>query len=292
MHAGEIAISDETVRQLVNQQFPSWTSATLERLPRSGTDNQLFRLGDDLLIRMPRIEWAAASAEWEYEWLPRLTEYLRTPIPAPVALGRPGEGYPWHWTVAPWFEGQTPTPAILDPEEWAVSLGTFVRDLRTVPGMDAPAKSEGRGAPLASLDDWVRTWTTRADASEVDPDAVLAVWRDAVDAPAWDGEPAWFHGDLHDGNLLVRDGRLIAVIDWGAAGRGDPAVDLNAMWGYLPASVAELYRATVGLDDAAYRRARGFALAPAISGWTYYRDTAPHLSALGLATVKALIASL
>jgi aminoglycoside phosphotransferase (APT) family kinase protein len=158
--------------------------------------------------------------------------------------------------------------------------------------MDAPVKSEGRGAPLSSLDEWVRTWTSRADASEVDPTSVLAVWRDAVEAPAWDGEPMWFHGDLHEGNLLVRGGRLSAVIDWGAAGRGDPAVELNAMWGYLPASVAELYRMTVGLDEAAYRRARGFALAPAISGWTYYKVTAPHLSALGLATVKSLIASL
>ncbi len=121
---------------------------------------------------------------------------------------------------------------------------------------------------------------------------MLAVWADALEAPGWDGEPAWFHGDLHEGNLVVHEGRLAAVIDWGAVGRGDPAVELNAMWGYLPTTVADLYRDTVGLDEAAYRRGRGHALAPAISGWTYYRDTAPHLSAQSLATVKALIASL
>ncbi len=292
MHEGEVTISDVLVRRLVDQQFPSWASAALVRLPPSGTDNQLFRLGEDLLVRMPRIGWAAASVVWEYQWLPRLAAYLSTPIPAPVALGQPGEGYPWHWTVVAWIEGRTPTPDIFEPEQWAVSLGTFVRELRRAPGMDAPVKSEGRGAPLGSLDEWVRKWTNRVDATEVDPQAVLAVWRDALDAPTWDGEPAWFHGDLHDGNVLVRNGGLAAVIDWGSAGRGDPAVELNAMWGYVPASVSELYRATVGLDEAAYRRARGFALAPAISGWTYYRDTAPHLSALGLATVKALIASL
>lgn len=292
MHADEIAISDETARRLVDEQFPSWAARALTRLPPVGTDNQLFRLGDDLLVRMPRIVGAAASAEWEHLWLPKLATYLTTAIPTPVGLGQSGAGYPWHWTVVPWIEGQTPTPETFDPEEWAVSLGTFVRELRSVPGMSGPVKSQGRGAPLASLDEWVRTWTARADTSEVDPQAVLAVWRDALDAPAWDGEAAWFHGDLHEGNLLVRDGRLSAVIDWGAAGRGDPAVELNAMWGYLPASVAELYRRTVDLDEAAYRRARGFALAPAISGWTYYRDTAPHLSALGLVKVKALIASL
>ncbi|TWP33223.1 aminoglycoside phosphotransferase family protein [Leekyejoonella antrihumi] len=292
MHVGEIAISDELVRRLVDQQFPNWASYALTRLPPVGTDNQLFRLGDELLIRMPRIDWAADSAEREYTWLPRLAPHLSTPIPAPIELGRPAEGYPWHWTVVPWFEGETPTPDTFDPEGWATSLGAFVRDLRSVPGMDAPVKTEGRGGPLPSLDEWVRTWTSRADTTEVNPDHVLAVWRDAVEAPAWDGDPVWFHGDLHEGNLLVRDGRLGAVIDWGAAGRGDPAIELNAMWGYLPASVATLYRAAVGLDEAAYRRARGFALAPAISGWIYYRDTAPHLSALGLAAVKSLIASL
>ena len=292
LHEDEITISDAMVRRLVDQQFPQWAAGTLVRIPPSGTDNQLFRLGRDLLIRMPRIGWAAASAVWDHTWLPKLATHLTTPIPAPVALGEPGEGYPWNWTVVPWIEGGTPTPSTFDPEEWAVSLGAFVRELRGVPGMDAPVAAEGRGAALATLDEWVREWTARADPTEVDRAAVLAVWRDALDAPAWAGEPRWFHGDLHEGNLLVRDGRLRAVIDWGTAGRGDPAVELNAMWGYLPSRVAGLYRETVGLDEAAYRRARGFALAPAISGWTYYRSTAPHLSALGLATVKSLVASL
>lgn len=121
---------------------------------------------------------------------------------------------------------------------------------------------------------------------------MLAVWTDALAAPAWDGDPVWFHADLHEGNLLVREGRLVAVIDWGTAGRGDPAIELNAMWEHLPAETAGTYREAVGLDEAAYRRARGYALAPAISGWTYYRDTNPRLSQLGLATVKRLIDSL
>jgi aminoglycoside phosphotransferase (APT) family kinase protein len=292
LHEDEVAIGDDVVRRLVDDQLPEWSSAALTRLPPTGTDNQLFRLGDDLLLRMPRIGWAAESARWEHTWLPRLAAHLSMPVPAPVALGLPGEGYPWHWTVVPWIDGRTPTTALIDPEEWAVGLGHFVRELREVPAMGAPATTEGRGGPLSTLDEWVHTWAARADATRVDLGAVLAVWRDALDAPSWDGEPAWFHADLHEGNLLVRDGSLAAVIDWGTAGRGDPAVELNALWGYLPAGVADLYAETVGLDDAAYRRARGFALAPALSGWTYYRDTAPHLSALGLATVRALVASL
>ncbi|GAA1918716.1 aminoglycoside phosphotransferase family protein [Nocardioides hwasunensis] len=292
MHADEIAIDDETVRRLLAAQLPAWADLPLRRLPPVGTDNQLFRLGDDLLVRMPRIHWAADAAVSEHAWLPRIAPHLSLVIPAPVALGEPGEGYPWHWSVVPWIEGETPTEATFDPESWAVQLAAFVRECREVPGMDAPPRTEGRGGLLASLDDWVREWTARADPAEVSRDAVLEVWADALAAPAYDGEPCWFHGDLHEGNLLVRDGRLAAVIDWRTAGRGDPAIELNAMWGYLPASVARLYRDEVGLDEAAYRRARGFALAPAISGWTYYRETAPAISQGALATVRRLIASL
>ncbi|WP_374456783.1 aminoglycoside phosphotransferase family protein [Nocardioides sp.] len=292
MHADEIAIDDGTVRRLVDAQQPEWAGLPLRRLPPIGTDNQLFRLGDDLLVRMPRIHWAAESALQEHEWLPRISPHLTLPIPAPVALGQPGEGYPWHWTVVPWIEGDNPTRETFDPDEWAVSLGSFVRECRAVPGMDGPVKTEGRGAPLAALDPWVQEWTAKADPAEVSRDAVLAVWADALAAPAYDGKPCWFHGDLHEGNLLVRDGRLAAVIDWGAAGRGDPAIELNAMWGYLPESAADLYRTTVGLDEAAYRRARGFALAPSISATTYYRDTAPEIARGALGTVRRLIVSL
>lgn len=292
MHADEIAIDDGTVRRLVAAQFPDWASLPLRRLPPVGTDNQLFRLGDDLLVRMPRIHWAADSAVTEHAWLPRLAPHLPLPIPAPIALGEPGEGYPWHWTIVPWIVGETPTEQTFDPEEWAVSLAAFVRACREVPSLDGPVKTEGRGAPVEQLDDWVQEWTAKADPALVDRDAVLALWADALAAPAYDGEPCWFHGDLHEGNLLVRDGRLAAVIDWGAAGRGDPAIELNAMWGYLPASVAELYRAEVGLDEAAYRRARGFALAPSISALTYYRDTAPEIARGSLGTVERLLASL
>ncbi|SED24836.1 Predicted kinase, aminoglycoside phosphotransferase (APT) family [Nocardioides exalbidus] len=292
MHADEITIDDGTVRRLVAAQFPDWASLPLRRLPPVGTDNQLFRLGDDLLVRTPRIHWAADSAVTEHAWLPRLAPHLPLPIPAPIALGEPGEGYPWHWTVVPWIVGETPTEQTFDPEEWAVSLAAFVRACREVPSLDGPVKTEGRGAPIEQLDDWVQEWTAKADPALVDRDAVLALWADALAAPAYDGEPRWFHGDLHEGNLLVRDGRLVAVIDWGAAGRGDPAIELNAMWGYLPASVAELYRAEVGLDEAAYRRARGFALAPSISALTYYRDTAPEIARGSLGTVERLLASL
>lgn len=292
LHDDEVLVDEGAVRRLVAAQHPQWADRPLRRLPPVGTDNQLFRLGDDLLVRLPRIPGPAETVAFEHTWLPLIAPHLPLPIPAPVALGEPGEGYPFPWTVVPWIDGATPTPSTYDPEEWAVSLGSFVRACREVPALDGPVTTEGRGGPLAAMDEWVRRWTARADPTEVSRDAVLAVWDDALAAPTYDGEPRWFHGDLHEGNLLVRDGALAAVIDWGCAGRGDPAIELNAMWGSLSPSVAGLYRETVGLDEAAYRRARGFALAPAISGWTYYRDTAPHMSQLGLRTVRQLIASM
>lgn len=292
MHADEIEVEDSVVHGLLAEQLPQWAGMPLRRLPPTGTDNQLFRLGDELLVRMPRIHWAAESAVWEHTWLPRLAPHLPLTVPAPVALGQPGACYPWEWTVVPWIEGEQPTPERVDPAEWAVSLAAFVRTCRTVPAMDAPVATNGRGGPVAALEDWVREWTTRADESLVSRSGVLAVLEDALAAAPYAAEPVWFHGDLHEGNLLVRDGRLVAVIDWGTAGRGDPAIELNAMWGYVPEEVSGLYREAVGLDEDAYRRARGFALAPAISGMTYYRDTAPHLARLNRRTVQRLVASL
>lgn len=295
MHDDEVDISDATVAGLVADQLPQWADLPLVRLPPTGTDNQLFRLGDALVVRLPRVPGPAEGVAWEHTWLPRLAPHLPVAVPAPLALGEPGRGYPFAWTVVPWIEGATPDPAdptSFDPEEWASSLGAFVRACREAPGMDGPVATEGRGAPLATMDDWVRSWVARADPAEVPRDAVLAVWEDALAAPAYDGEPVWFHGDLHEGNLVVRGGRLAGVIDWGCAGRGDPAIELNAMWGNASPAMAARYREEVGLDDAAYRRGRGFALAPSISGFTYYRRTSPRMSQLGLRTLRQLVESL
>ena len=295
MHENELDIQPSVVRALLESQFPEYADLPIDPLPPSGTDNKLFRLGGELVVRMPRIDWAAESAAFEAAWLPRLAPYLPLTVPVPVGLGEPGEGYPWSFTIVPWIEGANPDPQgpDVDHEEWAATLGDFVRALQDVPHMDAPVKQEGRGAPLELLDDWVREWTVKAvDVFGLDADEVLAVWTDALDAPAFDGEARWLHADLHDGNLLARDGHLTAVIDWGAVGRGDPAAELNAVWGYLPEGVEQIYYAATGLDEAAWRRARGYALAPAVSGAVYYRETAPESSRGSLEKVRRLIASL
>jgi aminoglycoside phosphotransferase (APT) family kinase protein len=297
MHADEIAVPDALVRRLVESQFPRWRSLPLRRLPPVGTDNQLFRLGDELVVRMPRIPGAAGSATLEMQWLPRIAGRLPLDVPAPVALGEPAEGYPFAWTVVPWLEGSTISGRHLgdaednvDWEELAVDVAEFLVALRAVDATGGPAKPPGaRGSDLADVDDWVRTWTARAG-DRVDGAGVLAAWEESLAAPVWDGDPAWVHCDVHEGNVLCRDGRVTAVIDWGGLGTGDPAIELNAAWGFLPPHAVGTYRDALGLDDAAWLRGRGAALAPSISGLVYYEHTAPRLAELGRRTVERVLA--
>lgn len=296
MHEDETAISDELVRRLIDTQLPRWSGLPLRRLPPVGTDNQLFRLGDELLVRMPRIHWAADAPALETRWLPHLASFLPAEIPAPVALGEPADDYPWSWSVVPWIEGATVTGRHLGHEtdnvdwhELASDVGEFLVALRRVDAAGAPLKTDGsRGADLTEADEWVREWTAKAG-DRVDQTAVIAAWEESLAAEPWAGPPAWLHCDVHEGNLLVRDGRLAAVIDWGGLGAGDPAVELNAAWGFFPPEVVPAYREALGLDDDAWLRGRGWALQPSISGMVYYERTAPERSELGRRTVEMVL---
>lgn len=290
-------ISDQLARRLVDSQFPRWRDLRLTRLPPIGTDNLLFRLGDELLVRLPRIHWAAEAPVREFDWLPRLAPQLPLEIPAPLVLGEPDDDYPYPWTVVPWLDGVNVTGAHLggvDNVDWqqlAHDVAGFLVALQSLDATDAPAKVGGsRGSPLADCDTWVRDWTRRAG-DRVDGPAVLAAWEESLAAPVWDGPPVWLHADIHEGNLLVRDGRVSAVIDWGGLGVGDPAAELNAAWGFLPPSAISTYRKALGLDDAAWLRGRGWALVPSISGLVYYETTAPQMSRLSLATVNRIVAA-
>lgn len=297
MHDDEIAISDGLARCLVDEQLPQWAGLPLRRLPPLGTDNQLFRLGNDLLVRMPRIHWAAEAPAREMEWLPRIAASLPFEIPEPIALGQPDHGYPYEWSVVPWLEGATITGTHLgdasDNVDWlelAHDLGDFLRALRGIDAAGAPLKREGaRGSDLADADAWVREWTHRAG-ERVDGALVIAAWEESLQAPVWDGPPTWLHCDIHEGNLLVRNRRLRAVIDWGGLGTGDPAIELNAAWGFLPPAVVPAYRSALGLDDAAWLRGRGWALQPSISGMVYYEKTAPRMAAQSRLTVEQVVA--
>lgn len=291
MHENEVPVPNDLVRRLVDAQFPQWADLPLRRLPPLGTDHQLFRLGEKLLVRMPRIDWAADQAHSDWTWLRRLAPQLSLELPVPVGLGESGEGYPWAWTVVPWIEGENPTEDNVDPAEAARDLGDFARALRGIDPMGGPEKTgTQRGVPLANCDDWVRTWAARAD-DQLDQSAVLAAWEDALAAPLWDHPPTWLAGDIQPGNVIVRDRRVVAVIDFGALGLGDPAADLATSWAWFDAGAREIYREAVGLDEAAWRRGRGWALVPAVSGLVYYWDTAPEIVERSFRTIEAVLAS-
>ncbi|WP_243057473.1 aminoglycoside phosphotransferase family protein [Nocardioides sp. SR21] len=291
MHDDDVPTTAEQVARMVAQQHPQWSHLPVTPVSEFGTDHCLFHVGDELVARMPRVGWAADQAASDAAWLPVLAPHLPVTVPAPVALGEPDDDYPFAWSVAPWLPGTTPTADNADPRALAADLGGFVRALHAVDATDGPRKTgTDRGSPIRGLDEYVRRAIEECG-DRIDTAAVTAAWEDCVAAPDWAGDPVWIHGDLMPGNLLVRDGRLSAVIDWGALGTGDPAPDLAPAWYTIPSARREL-REAVEYDDDTWRRARGWALGPALTGIPYYWDTVPAFAQRGQRTVAAVLADL
>jgi aminoglycoside phosphotransferase (APT) family kinase protein len=271
MHPDELPVDDVLVRSLLAEQFPEWAGLPLRRVASAGTVNALYRLGDELLVRLPlRADWGDGVLH-EHEWLPRLAPLL--PVATPVLRGRgaPSADYPSIWSVYAWLDGANPIPGSLEtPEELAVDLAAFVGALRQVDPAGAPESY--RGGSLAPRDEEFKGFLAEAR-DEVDPDAASAAWEAALSASEWAGGPVWTHADLLPGNLLVSSGRLSAVLDWAASGVGDPACDLIPAWYLLPSSVRPSFRDALEVDDATWERARGWALSIGVIALPYYRDT-------------------
>ncbi|CAL9272149.1 hypothetical protein SUDANB5_00595 [Streptomyces sp. SudanB5_2050] len=280
------------VRRLVAGQFPRWGELPLERFPSGGTVNAMYRLGDDLVVRLPLVEGGAGDVAREREWLPRLAPLLPTAVPEVLGAGEPAEGYPWPWSVYRWLPGELPVAgALTAPEPLARDLAGFVAALREVDLPHAPRAH--RGGPLATLDAETRAAldALRALPEEgVDCDALTAVWEDALRAPDPDGPPVWLHADLMPGNLLVDGGRLSAVIDFGCLGTGDPACDLFPAWNLLPPSARKVFREALDVDDATWRRGRARTLSQALIALPYYRRTNPAMAGNARHVIRAVLA--
>ena len=255
-------ISAETVRSLIAEQFPQWSELAVSPVPEQGNDNRTFRLGDDLAVRLPSGEGYVAGIAKEDRCLPLVAAHVTAQVPAPIATGAPGSDYPFPWSVRRWITGTTADrdPA-LDRVALAGDLGQFLRELRSVPPGDGPlagAHSFHRGAHPSAYGDEVQEALGQL-ADRVDVAACRAIWDEAV-RTAWPAPPVWFHGDVAPGNLLTRDGRLVAVIDFGTCGVGDPACDLVIAWTVLSEAERGVFRDAVALPDDAWARARGWAL--------------------------------
>jgi len=295
MHANEQAIDVALVRRLIASQFPQWAHLDLTPVASAGTDNSLYRLCDEMVVRFPRVPTAVPQVEKEQRWLPQLASALPIAIPAPLAKGAPGEGFPWAWSVYRWLPGNNAMAApVADKREAARALAEFIGTLRQIDPTGGPepgAHNSGRGVPLATRDGGVRRSleALRVDLDARTLEAAAAEWQAAIDAPAWNRPGMWIHGDLHGGNMLVDGGRLSAVIDWGCLGVGDPACDLMVAWTFLDAPAREVFRAALDVDDSAWARSRGWALSMALIALPYYRDTNPGLVAISNAILKEVL---
>ncbi|WP_051858169.1 aminoglycoside phosphotransferase family protein [Streptomyces cellulosae] len=276
MREGEVDIDDTLVERLIAGQFPRWAGLPVRRLESSGTENAVFRLGTDLVVRLPRHPGAVTDVEHEQRWLPRLGPRLPFASPEPLGLGGPGAGFTWPWSVYRWLDGRNPVVGGLEePGLLAKDLAAFVGALRRVDPVGGPAGC--RGVPPATRDEEMRA-AIAALAGRADTDALTARWEEALRLPEYSGPPMWAHGDLMPGNLLVTGGRLSAVIDFATVGVGDPAVDLIAAWNLLPAHARGTFRDAVGADEAEWARGRGWALSIAVIALPYYWDTNPPVA--------------
>ncbi|WP_085370738.1 aminoglycoside phosphotransferase family protein [Leifsonia sp. NCR5] len=252
-------------RRLIDSQFPAWAALPIRPVELDGWDNRTFRLGDALSIRLPSGPWYAEQVAKEQQWLPRLAPLLPLPIPVPVAAGDPDFGYPYPWSVYRWLDGR---PAALDgighPVAFAEAVGSFLVALRSCPTDGAPRPGRHnffRGDSPSVYGDETRAAIAALAAAgdPIDVAAATRVWAEAADA-TWHGDPVWFHGDIALGNLLMHDGALAAVIDFGTSGVGDPACDLALAWTTLDGEARDAYRRVLGVDDAMWARGKGWAL--------------------------------
>lgn len=286
MHEGELGIDGDLVRRLVAGQFPHLADLPVSAVRSIGTVNALYRLGEHLYVRLPRLAAWAQSVEREVAWLPRLAPHLALRVPEPVATGRPTSEYPLPWAILRWIEGRPYADALVqDEREAAGALAGFVAELRRINPVGAP---RGGRRPLHELDEVTRAAIV-ASASVIDGDAALHAWSGALEAPEWDGTPVWIHTDLLRPNLLVDGGRLCAVIDFGGAGVGDPAADVIAAWSVFGPVGRAVFRSVLSVDDGTWQRARGYALHQALRIIPYYAQTNPAFVALAQRTVLEVL---
>jgi aminoglycoside phosphotransferase (APT) family kinase protein len=262
MNNGKVIIDISTVRQLIAAQFSEWKELPIRPVASSGWDNKTFHLGDFMLIRMPSASTYALQVEKEQKWLPKLAPMLPLPIPIPLAIGHPAYGYPWKWSVYQWLEGDTAASGyIADLCDFATSLGQFLLSLHNIDTKDGPLAglhSFYRGGSLTHYDSETRQ-AINVLRARIDVQAATEIWEKAL-STTWKNPPVWVHGDISAGNLLVKNGQLSGVIDFGQLAVGDPSCDLAIAWTLFNGKSREVFRQTLSLDSETWARGRAWTL--------------------------------
>jgi len=287
--AAEVEVTVGLVRRLLVEQHPDLADRSLT-LVANGWDNVIFRLGEDLVVRLPRRQMAAELVLHEQRWLPLLAPRLPIPIPAPERSGRPTDDYPWHWTIGPWFAGEVAADVPLaDPQREAQRLGSFLAALHVATPGDAPANPY-RGNPVVDLPE---RFEPRLDqlANVTETGGIRRRFEELLDVEEFGGPPAWLHGDLHSANVIVDVGAIGAVIDWGDIAAGDPACDFAIGWMLFDRAQRDIFRRAAGVvtpvDEATWQRAEAWALHFAVMYLAHSADS-PRLERMGRSLLMAL----
>lgn len=255
-------ITADLVASLITGQFPRWAHLRLERVEPGGWDNTTFRLGEDLLVRLPTAARYASQVAKEHTWLPRLRARLPCQIPVPLAMGSPSRDYRWNWSIYRWLPGCAVTaPAFESDSRLAAAVGGFLTALHRIPAQDGPQPGDHnffRGGSLEHYDEETRA-ILPVVSHRIDAERALHLWTRALDT-RWSAPPVWVHGDLSPSNLLATNGQLSAVIDFGCCGIGDPACDLTLAWTLFSAESRAAFQRSIAVDEGAWLRARAWCL--------------------------------
>jgi aminoglycoside phosphotransferase (APT) family kinase protein len=292
MHENELEIDEQLVQALIKEQCPQWAMLPLSRIKSSGTDNALFRLGSEYVVRLPRIDWEVGSnlkkINKEYEWLPRIASFLKIAISEPIFKGLPDESYPWPWIITKWIKGEIPDFEIKNEYELlAIDLADFLNEFHKIKLTHGPMSR--RGVTLKEVDEETRTAIDDLQ-GEIDIQSVTALWKDFLNIPYWHHDPVWVHGDFLPGNILILNNRLSGVLYFSDVGIGDPACDLVIAWCLLNSTSRKIFKNHLeNIDEDTWQRGRGWALSIALIMLPYYMHTNPTLTALARRIIKTVL---
>lgn len=294
MHENELEIDDNLVHGLIKNQCPQWAKLPLKPITSSGTDNALFRLGNEYVVRLPRIEWSLGSIDKninkEWEWLPKIAKLLTIPISEPLFKGEPDANYPWLWTITRWNEGDNPNfEEENEHESLAKDLALFLNQLHNIKLIDGPFSRRGISLNTKELDAETRKALSELE-GEIDIQSTTLLWNHLSTISYWCKDPLWVHGDFLPGNILIQNHRLSAVIDFSDVGIGDPACDLVIAWSLLNANSRRIFRKNLDhIDDDTWERGRGWALSIALIMLPYYKNSNPVLAKLARRMIEQVL---